>query len=265
MGEVYRARDPKLDRMVAIKVLPEHLAKDADALARFEREAKALASLQHPNVLGIFDFGIESDIAYAVMELLEGATLRVLISSGSLLPRRASDIAVQIAHGLSAAHGKGIVHRDLKPENIIVMKDGRVRILDFGLAKQLKPVDANSPTRALGTNGSTEKGMILGTIGYMSPEQVRGEAVDARSEIFSFGAVLFELYTGQRAFARNSAADTLAAILKEEPPGIEASGKQLPGPIQRILIHCLEKDPGRRFQDVQDLAFALDTKLHSKK
>ncbi len=259
MGEVYKARDPKLDRMVAIKVLPEHLARDGDALARFDREAKALAALQHPNVLGIFDFGTENDVAYAVMELLEGETLRNMVSSGPLHQRQALDIAVQIAHGLSAAHGKGIVHRDLKPENVIVMKDGRVKILDFGLAKRVIPVDLNTPTIALGTSQSTEKGMILGTMGYMSPEQVRGEAVDARSDIFSFGSVLFELFTGQRAFARDTAADTMAAILKEDPPNLESGNLLLPGPIQRILTHCLEKDPARRFQEAQDLGFALES------
>ncbi|MBK8725509.1 MAG: serine/threonine-protein kinase [Holophagaceae bacterium] len=259
MGEVYKARDPKLDRQVAIKVLPEHLAKDADALARFEREAKALAALQHPNVLGIFDFLTEGGVAFAVMELLDGETLRALLAGGPLPPRRALDIAIQVAHGLAAAHGKGIVHRDLKPENVIVLKDGRVKILDFGLAKRVQPVDLDGPTRAIGAAQSTEKGLILGTLGYMSPEQVRGETLDARSDIFSFGSLFFELLTGQRAFARNSAADTLAAILKEEPPDLEASGRQLPASLHRLLAHCLEKDPARRFQGAQDLAFALES------
>ena len=161
MGEVFRARDSKLDRLVAIKVLPEHLAKDTDALARFEREAKALAALQHPNVLGIFDFGAEGEVAYAVMELLEGDTLRGVISGGAITPRRALEIAVQVAHGLAAAHGKGIVHRDLKPENVFITHEGRVKLLDFGLAKVVKAVDMNTPTRAIGAIASTEKGTFL--------------------------------------------------------------------------------------------------------
>jgi serine/threonine protein kinase len=219
MGEVYRARDRKLDREVAIKVLPEHLAEDAGALARFEREAKAVAALSHPNILAIHDFGRHERIAYAVMELLEGETLRGKLQGAPLSMRKAVDYARQIAQGLGAAHDRGIVHRDLKPENLFVTKEGRVKILDFGLARQDTPPagrgdESHSPTEAR----LTEAGALLGTVGYMSPEQVRGRSADHRSDIFSFGCVLHEMLSGRRAFQRETAAETMTAILKEDLP-----------------------------------------------
>ncbi len=264
MGEVYKAKDTRLDRLVAIKVLPSEMAANADALARFEREAKAVAALNHPNITGIFDIGRVGDTAYAVMELLEGESLRTRLLEGPLAPRLATELAVQMAHGLAAAHDKGVIHRDLKPDNLWITAEGRLKILDFGLAKQVAPLgrgsqsflatEAVSPGRGL----HTEEGMILGTMGYMSPEQVRGEAVDARSDIFSFGVVLFELLTGQKAFTRDTAADTMAAILKEDPPELLDSGQPIPVGLRRIVDHCLEKLPARRFHDAQDLAFALE-------
>ncbi len=262
MGEVWKAKDARLDRFVAVKVLPEHLTANADALARFEREAKAVAALNHPNILGIFDLGRQEGVEFAVMELLEGETLRARLAQGPLPVRKAVDLAVQMAHGLAAAHERGVVHRDLKPENLWITKDGRLKILDFGLAKQVTTLSGGPasllPTEAMVAGGlRTEEGLILGTVGYMSPEQVRGEAVDARSDLFAFGAVLFELLTGRRAFARSTTADTLAAILKEEPPDLEQSSRPLPAGLQRILHRCLEKEPGHRFHDAEDLAFAL--------
>lgn len=266
MGEVYKAKDERLGRFVAIKVLPEHLAKNPDALARFEREAKAVAALNHPNILAIHDLGREGDMAYAVMELLEGESLRTRLAQGPLPARKAVGLAVQMADGLAAAHEKGVLHRDLKPDNLWITKDGRLKILDFGLAKQLPPLLGGSGSQmltesmpALGVQ--TEEGMILGTVGYMSPEQVRGETVDARSDIFSFGAVFFEMLTGRRAFAKTSASDTLAAILRDDPTEVADSSKPLPPGLHRVLDHCLEKEAGRRFRDAQDLAFALESAL----
>ncbi len=259
MGEVYRAKDSRLGREVAIKVLPESTAKDPEALARFEREAKAVAALSHSNILALHDVGTDNGVTYAVMELLDGETLRQTLRGGQLPARRALEVARQIAEGLAAAHDKGIIHRDLKPENLFVMKDGRVKILDFGLAKvQAGPAASSgdlTPTRSL----TTGEGVILGTIGYMSPEQVRGEAVDARSDIFSFGAVFFEMLTGQRAFVRRTGSDTMAAILRDDPTESGESGKPIPPALQRILDHCLEKLPTRRFHDAHDLAFALES------
>jgi Tol biopolymer transport system component len=254
MGEVYRARDTRLNRDVAIKVLPEELAEDRDALARFEREAKAVAALSHPNILDLHDFAREGTIAYAVTELLEGETLREALASGPLPPRRATRYALQIASGLTAAHEKGIVHRDLKPDNVFVTRDEHVKILDFGLAKAGAAVaDARSETQSPTVSGYTEPGKVMGTVGYMSPEQVRGLVVDHRSDIFSFGSVLYEMVTGRRPFARETAAETMTAILKEEPleQGIPAS-------IAPLLRHCLEKKLERRFQSARDLAFALE-------
>src|SRR5450755_1381244 len=204
MGEVYRARDSKLDRDVAVKVLPESVAADPDTLARFEREAKAVAALSHPNILAIFDFGTHEGTAYAVTELLEGETLRGKLDSGPIAQKQAVDYALQIARGLSAAHEKGIVHRDLKPENVFVSKDGHVKILDFGLAKKVEAVAAQEQTSAPTGSRHTEPGTVMGTMGYMSPEQVRGLPVDHRSDIFSFGAVLYELLIGKRAFKRET-------------------------------------------------------------
>jgi TolB-like protein/cytochrome c-type biogenesis protein CcmH/NrfG len=254
MGEVYRARDRKLDRDVAIKVLPDLVAKDPDALARFEREAKAVAALSHPNILAIHDFGTQDGTAYAVTELLEGETLRGKLD-GSVSQRQAVDWALQITKGLSAAHGKGVVHRDLKPENVFVTKDGHVKILDFGLAKRAE--QATEQTSAPTGTGGTAPGTVMGTVGYMSPEQVRGLPVDHRSDIFSFGAILYELLSGRKAFKRDTASDTMAAIMRDEPAELSQSGRSIPIALDHIVRHCLEKDRESRFQSARDIAFAL--------
>jgi eukaryotic-like serine/threonine-protein kinase len=258
MGEVYRARDTKLDREVAIKVLPEKVAQDAAALARFEREARAVAALSHPNILGIYDLGRDDRIAYAAMELLRGETLRERLEEGSLPQRKALEYGLQIAHGLAAAHEKGIVHRDLKPENVFVTAEGRVKILDFGLAKvaSAQSDETRSPTVA-----ATEPGTVMGTVGYMSPEQVRGRPADHRSDIFSFGAILYEMLSGDRAFRGESAAETMAAIAQKDPLHLAESGGRFPPTIERILRHCLEKRPEERFDTAHDLAFALETAM----
>ena len=254
MGEVYRARDRKLDRDVAIKVLPQSVAADPNTLARFEREAKAVAALSHQNILAIHDFGNQNGIAYAVMELLEGETLRDKLDAGPITQKQAVDYALQIARGLSAAHGKGIVHRDLKPENLFVTRDGHLKILDFGLAKRVETVaEMSAPTRS----GHTEPGTIMGTAGYMSPEQVKGLPVDHRSDIFSFGALLYELLAGQRAFKRDTNAETMAAILRDEPPDVLESGRNISPALDRIVRHCLEKDRDQRFQSARDIVFNL--------
>ena len=255
MGEVYRARDRKLDRDVAIKVLPESVAADPDALARFEREAKAVAALSHPNILAIFDFGTHAGISYAVTELLEGQTLREKLLPGPVPPKQALDYALQIARGLSAAHEKGIVHRDLKPENLFVARGGHLKILDFGLAKRVEAVAPRAETSAPTRSDHTEPGTVLGTMGYMSPEQVRGLPVDHRSDIFSFGAVLYELLSGKKAFNKSTASDTIAAILKEEPPALP--GRDVPVALDQVVRHCLEKDRDERFQSARDVGFAL--------
>jgi TolB-like protein/tetratricopeptide (TPR) repeat protein len=257
MGEVYRARDSKLKRDVAVKVLPPFLARDPDALARFEREALAVAALSHPNILSIFDFGTQDGTTYAVMELLEGDTLRGKLDAGRLSQKQAVDYAVQIARGLSAAHGKGVVHRDLKPENLFVSRDGHVKILDFGLAKRLDKTAPDELTSAPTNSGRTGPGTVMGTMGYMSPEQVRGLPVDHRTDIFSFGAILYELLSGAKAFKRNTASDTIAAILKEEPPELSQSGAHISPGLDHIVRHCLEKDRENRFQTAKDVAFAL--------
>jgi len=261
MGQVYRARDGRLDRDVALKVLPPHLAANADALARFEREAKAVAALSHPNILAIYDVGREGDQAFAVMELLEGETLRERLNGGPMPARKAVEIAAQIAAGLAAAHERGIVHRDLKPENIFLLADGRVKILDFGLAKQQESAASHSQllgatTMGPGTAG-TEPGTVLGTVGYMAPEQVKGQSADARSDLFALGVILYELLSGRRAFARDSAVEAMSAILKEEPPELELLAAKIPPALDRVLRRCLEKVPGERFQSARDLAFAL--------
>jgi eukaryotic-like serine/threonine-protein kinase len=256
MGEVYRARDSKLNRDVAIKILPEALATDSAALARFECEAQAVAALSHPNILAIFDFGRQGDTAYAVMELLEGETLRARLAHGALPARKAGEIAVQIAEGLAAAHEKGIVHRDLKPENIFVSGEGRAKILDFGLAKMTRSASSPDAGTQMAT-GRTGPGTVLGTVGYMSPEQVRGDSVDHRSDIFAFGAVLYEMLAGRQAFGRETATESMTAILKEDPPEISATGSSASPALSRIVQHCLEKKPGERFQSARDIAFAL--------
>lgn len=258
MGEVFRARDSKLDREVAIKVLPQHLAADAEALARFEREAKAVAALSHPNILAIFDFGRDGETAYAAMELLEGETLRERLTAGALPVRKALELAAQVAAGLAAAHARGIVHRDLKPDNLFLTRDGQVKILDFGLARQSEVHGSKSQLLAAPTQGpGTEPGAVLGTVGYMSPEQVRGEPADHRSDLFSLGVVLYEMLTGKRAFAQASAVETMSAILREEPPEIDALGEKFSPALARLLQHSLEKRPDERFQSARDLAFDL--------
>jgi eukaryotic-like serine/threonine-protein kinase len=253
MGEVYKARDTKLDRFVAVKVLPEEFSKDPDRLARFEREAKAVAALSHPNILSIYDFGKEGDTAYAVTELLEGETLRGKLGGKPLPARKATEVALQVARGLCAAHDQGIIHRDLKPENIFLTKDGRVKILDFGLAKvQLEKTGRESATRSYLSGAGT----VVGTLGYMSPEQVRGDGSDARSDLFSLGVVLWEMLAGKGPFQRESGVETMHAILKEEPPDLDPALK-VPPDLARILDYCLAKDPASRFHSAHDLAFAL--------
>src|SRR5712691_9511967 len=257
MGEVYKARDKKLDRDVAVKVLPQSVASDPDTLARFEREAKAVAALSHPNILAIHDFGNQDGIAYAVMELLEGETLRGKLDAGPITQKQAVEYALQVAKGLSAAHEKGIVHRDLKPENLFVSRDGHVKILDFGLAKRVEPVAPGKETSAPTGSGHTEPGAVMGTVGYMSPEQVKGFPVDHRSDIFSFGTILYELLSGKRAFQRDTNAETMAAIMRDEPPELSESGRNISPALDRIVKHCLEKDRESRFQTARDIAFSL--------
>src|SRR5262245_853079 len=259
MGEVYRAHDPKLNRDVAVKVLPPELSTRPDALARFEREAQAVAALSHPNILAIHDFGNADGTSYAVMELLDGESLRQTLSRGAVSARHATEYAIQIARGLAAAHDKGIVHRDLKPENVFVTADDRVKILDFGLARQ-EPGAAASGTLAPTQNSPTEPGTVLGTVGYMAPEQVRGAVVDSRADIFSFGAVLYEMVTGARAFARETGAEAMTAILREEPQDIPPD-RGVPAALDRIIRRCLEKKPELRFRSTHDLAFALEALL----
>jgi TolB-like protein len=257
MGEVYRARDQKLDRDVAIKVLPPAVATDPDALARFEREAKAVAALSHPNILSIFDFGVQGGISYAVMELLEGETLRAKLEKGPIPQKQSVDFALQVARGLSAAHGKGIVHRDLKPENLFVSRDGHLKILDFGLVKRVDTVPSSRDVSVATVSGHTEPGTILGTAGYMSPEQVKGLPVDHRSDIFSFGTILYELLAGKKAFKRDTNAETMAAIMRDEPPELSGSGRTISPALEGIVRHCLEKDRDHRFQSAGDIAFSL--------
>ena len=257
MGEVYRAKDTRLGRDVAIKVLPEALVKDADRLRRFEQEARTIATLNHPNILGIHDIGTHQGAPFLVSELLDGETLREKIDAGPLPVKRAIEYGLGIAQGLAAAHNKGIVHRDLKPENVFITRDGRVKVLDFGLAKLVLPEETGVTAKTL-TSPGTLPGVVMGTIGYMSPEQVRGASSDARSDIFSFGAVLYEMLTGKRAFKRDTAAETMTAILREEPPELSETGWHGPIGLQRILGRCLEKNVERRFQSASDLAFAIE-------
>jgi Tol biopolymer transport system component/serine/threonine protein kinase len=257
MGEVYRARDPRLGREVAIKVLPEEIA-DRKRLRRLEQEARAAGALNHPNVLAVHDIGTHKGALYVVSELLEGHTLRHRLEGGALPVRKALDHALQIAHGLAAAHDKGIVHRDLKPENVFITEDGRVKILDFGLAKLTRPGPLGEGEEKPTATGRTESGTVMGTVGYMSPEQVRGEAVDHRSDIFSFGVVLYEMLSGGRAFRRESAAETMNAILKEDPPELSGTGRGIPPGLARMVERCLEKRAGDRFHSAHDLALALE-------
>jgi eukaryotic-like serine/threonine-protein kinase len=259
MGEVYRARDPRLSREVAIKVLPASFSQDSDRLKRFEAEARAAGVLNHPGITAVYDFGMQDGSPYIVTELLEGETLRSRLGAGAISPRKSLEYAVQMAKGLAAAHEKGIVHRDLKPENVFLTKDGRVKILDFGLAK-LKMDGAESGHTDMQTvSGGTQPGVVLGTMGYMSPEQVRGKTADKRSDIFSFGTILYEMLSGQRAFRGDTAADTITAILTKEPPDISQTNKDVHPGLDRIVRHCLEKNPEERFESARDVAFDLET------
>ena len=257
MGEVYRARDASLKRDVAIKVLPASFSRDPDRLRRFQLEAEAAAALNHPNILSIFHIGQQDASPYIVTELLDGETLRERLRRGALKLRDAIDIAIQTAKGLAAAHEKGIAHRDLKPENLFLAKDGRVKILDFGLAKLMQPTTgSDSPTASL--RDHTDAGRVLGTVGYMSPEQVRGQPADTRSDIFALGCVLYEMLTGKRAFRKPSSVETMNAILNEDPPAVSDITRTIPPALERVVHRCLEKPPDRRFQSASDLAFALD-------
>ncbi len=280
MGEVYRARDERLGREVAIKVLPQAFSRDPDRLRRFEQEARAAGALNHPNVLTVYDIGLHDGVPYIVSELLEGETLRerlhreaepIHTPSGSPAPtpapgsaskalpqRKAIQLAIQVAQGLAAAHEKGIVHRDLKPENIFVTRDGRAKILDFGLAKLSQPVEGSSLSAMPTTPAGTEPGLVLGTVGYMSPEQVRGQAADAHSDIFAFGAILYEMLCGRPAFRRDTGVETMTAILKEDPPDLSSLRPQTPPALKRVVDYCLEKEPASRFQSARDLALALE-------
>ena len=266
MGEVYRARDPRLGREVAVKVLPAAFSADPDRLSRFEQEARAAAALNHPNILAVHDIGTHDDAPYIVTELLDGGTLREVLTAGTLPQRKVVDYSLQVAQGLAAAHEKGIVHRDLKPENLFVTADERVKILDFGLAKLMQvesmfggvsvlPTGAPEPA---GARPNTVPGLVMGTIGYMSPEQVRGVTADHRADIFAFGAILYEMLAGRRAFRGDTAMDTMSAILKEDPPVLPGTDRHIPPGLQRIVSRCLEKNPAARFQSTRDLAFALE-------
>src|SRR5215470_13891176 len=258
MGEVYLARDVEIGRDVAVKVLPPTFSTDPDRLKRFQQEACAAGALNHPNVLSIYDVGKHDGSPYVVSELLEGETLRKRIGGAQLGQRRAIDYALQITNGLAAAHEKGIIHRDLKPDNIFITNDGRLKILDFGLAKLTQvdggQVQTDIPTRRV----DTDPGVVMGTVGYMSPEQLKGRAVDQRSDIFAFGAILYEMLSGRRAFHGESAAETMSAILKEDPPELSDTNKTVSPALERIVNHCLEKNSEGRFHSARDVAFALE-------
>jgi Tol biopolymer transport system component len=257
MGEVYRARDTRLNRSVAIKVLPHAIADDPGRMARFEQEARSIAALNHPNILAIYDVGVENGTSYLVMELLEGETLHERLQRGALPVRKAVEIGTQIAYGLAAAHERGIIHRDLKPENIFLTKDGHVKLLDFGLAKDQSGSGNGISASSAALTMRTAPGVVMGTAPYMAPEQVRGEMVDYRADIFGFGAVLYEMLTGKRAFAAASPVEAMNAILNSDPPEIDSAGVNVSPGLDRIVRHCLEKNPADRFQSARDLTFAL--------
>ncbi|HZR55992.1 MAG TPA: protein kinase [Terriglobales bacterium] len=258
MGEVYRASDDRLGREVAIKILKPSLAHDKDRLRRFEQEARAAAALNHPNIVAIFDIGLHDGAPYIVSELLEGKTLRQKLMEGALPFRQVSDYSSQIARGLVAAHEKGIIHRDLKPENLFVTHDGRVKILDFGIAK-LTTLDKSEQRTVATMTTQTKSGSVLGTVAYMSPEQLRAKTVDHRSDIFSFGAILYEMLTGKRAFSGETEADTMIAVLREDPKQMALTRQSIPDSFEKIVQHCLEKEPEERFQSARELVFALST------
>lgn len=259
MGEVYRARDEKLNRDVAIKVLPASLSENQDRLNRFEQEAQAVGALNHPNILAVYDVGVHDRAPYVVSELLEGETLRGRMGGAALPQRKAIDYALQIARGLAVAHEKGIVHRDIKPDNIFITDDGRVKILDFGLVKLTDSVGgAQSQTEVPTRKVNTDAGIVMGTMGYMSPEQLKGQAIDHRTDIFSFGAILYEMLCGKRAFCGDSTAETMSAILREDPPDLSETNKTISPALERVVHHCLEKNPAERFHSARDLAFAIE-------
>ncbi len=257
MGEVYRARDTRLGRDVALKILPESFTHESDRLHRFEQEARAVATLSHPNILAVFDIGQQNGSPYLVSELLEGETLRSVLDRGALSQRKAIEYGVQIAQGLAAAHEKGIVHRDLKPENVFLTKDARVKILDFGLAKQSQKASSATSDGVTLTSSHTAAGMVMGTASYMAPEQVRGDVADPRTDIFAFGAVLYEMLSGKRAFRRETTAETMTAVLKEDPPELSDPAHSVSPALDRIVRRCIEKNPEQRFQSAKDLSFAL--------
>jgi tRNA A-37 threonylcarbamoyl transferase component Bud32/dipeptidyl aminopeptidase/acylaminoacyl peptidase len=265
MGEVYRAKDSRLGREVALKVVPENFLDDEDRKARFDREARVLAAMNHPGIAALYSFEEipgspgSSAVHVLAMELLEGETLRQRLAGGALPTRKAVDFAVQIARALAAAHEKGVVHRDLKPENLFVTKDGRIKILDFGLAKVVESAAGSGGTNLPTMSKGTEPGAVLGTLGYMSPEQLRGLPADHRTDLFSFGAVLYEMLSGRKAFRDDTAADTVSAILKEEPPDLSATNRTIPPALERIVRHCLEKSPDERAHSAHDLAFDLES------
>src|SRR5690349_20847805 len=258
MGEVYRARDSRLGRDVALKILPDTFAGNADRLKRFEAEARAVAALNHPNILAIHDVGEHNGTPFLVSELLEGESLRAVLERGAMTQRKAVEFAVQVAQGLAAAHEKKIVHRDLKPENLFQTNDGRAKILDFGLAKLTQEDGVKHSSDSLTLTGArTAAGVVMGTASYMAPEQVRGEPTDSRTDIFAFGAVLFEMLSGKKAFLRETAAETMTAVLRAEPPEMGDSGHALSPAMDRIVRRCLEKSPEQRFQSAKDMSFAL--------
>jgi len=253
MGEVYRANDSRLHRAVALKVIGL-TGSDGDRLRRFEQEARSIAALNHPNIVAIYDVGTHGEVPYLVTELLEGETLRERLNRGPIPVRKAIEISTQIAQALSAAHERGIVHRDLKPENVYLTKDGHTKLLDFGLAKEQSSGAATGMTV---TSAQTTPGTVMGTVGYMSPEQVRGMPADHRSDIFSFGTVLYEMLSGKRAFTGGSSVETMHAILNQEPAEIDTTTVRIPPGLEKIVRHCLEKNPADRFQSARDLTFAL--------
>src|SRR5262252_9188022 len=264
MGEVYKARDTRLNRAVAVKLLPDAFSQNRDRLPRFEQEARAAAAINHPNILALYDVGTYEQSPYLVSELLVGDTLRNRLGGRPLPVRKAVDYAIQIAHGMTAAHDKGIVHRDLKPDNIFITSDGRVKILDFGLAKLVEQEAAPARASQLATAPEIQRpltlpGVVMGTVGYMSPEQVLGAPADTRSDIFAFGAILYEMLGGRRAFGGDTAIESMTAILKEDPRPLSASGHNIPPTLERLVDRCLEKTAALRFQTASDLAFALET------
>jgi eukaryotic-like serine/threonine-protein kinase len=259
MGEVYRARDPRLGREVAIKILPVSYSADPDRLRRFEQEARAAARLNHPNILTVHEIAAHDGQPYVVSELLEGETLRDAIEAGPLAVKKSIEYSIQMCRGLTAAHEKGIVHRDLKPEDVFVTSDGRLKILDFGLAKLTEAAAAGAETMLVGTHvADTSPGVVVGTVGYMSPEQVRGQPVDQRSDIFNLGAILYELLSGTRGFAGATPADTLSDILGKDPPELTIGHRSISPALDRVVRHCLEKAPSQRFQSASDVAFARE-------